>query len=158
MWLRLIFATDICERNSRLTLILILQESFPHLKTSVPVSPVASARTVSLWWALALPPRTHSVNATVATSFLASTACARPAPNVIAARALYASVAYRGTRCARGVARGPFLRSWGAPSPARAAPSAPTARWRSDPACPTLTHCAWVSRKEESAWENTLDF
>ena len=100
MPLHLIFATDICERISRLTLILIPQENFPRPKTSVPVSPVASARTVSLWWALALPLRTHSVNATMATSFLASTACVRLAPNVIAARVLSGSVAYRGTQCA----------------------------------------------------------
>ncbi len=143
-----------CERNTvsfRLTMILqsLPQEHFPHLKTSALAIPAASAQWVSPCWPLALPLRAHTVIVETTSSFLTPIACVRLAPSAVTVRALSASVAHRETRSARRVAQEHFLRSSLAPNPAKPAPSALTARWRFGPACPTLTHSAWVSYKEE---------
>lgn len=133
-----------------LTLLSVSQECFFHRMASAPAFPVQSARLVFPRMPLVLALKTHNVNVASATSFWVNTACVHLALNALElARVLLGSVARRETRNARSVPRELFQRSVSAPNPAIPAPSAPTLRWRSDPACPTPTHCAWVSCKEE---------
>lgn len=133
----------------------VSQEHFPHLKASALVFPVPSAHRASPWWPLVLPLKTHNVNVTTATSFWATTGCVHLAPSAIVVRVLYRSVAHRETRSARSVAWEHFLRSILAPNPASPAPNVLTVRWRSEPACPTLTHSAWVSYQQEFDFKRT---
>lgn len=117
---------------------------FLHQKLSSLVSNAPNVPPVSQQWRLARPLRTLTVNATVASSCCVAIACAPPAPNAYLARASFGSAGPRETPSARCVAQGPSRRTKLEPNHARTAHNALTMRWRSAPACPTPTLCAWT--------------
>lgn len=115
-----------------------------HQKASSLVSSALNVRLVSRWWRLALPLKTLTANATAASSCYEATACALRAPNVYPARASFRSAGPRETPSARRAAWEPLQRTKLALNHVKTAPSVMTMRWRSAPACPTLTLCAWT--------------
>lgn len=117
---------------------------FLHQKVSSLVSSAPNVHRVSQRWQLALPVKTLTVNVTADSSCYEAMVCVLHAPNAYPARASFGSVGPRETPSARSVAQEPLQRTKPAPNHAKTAPNALTMRWRSVPACPTLTLCAWT--------------